>query len=71
MTNEPPRGYMPNPPRVEVTVLTLAEADRRQRAYADRRRLWTDPWHGVTGRTWPARRTAGPQVHDPRQKRLL
>ena len=64
--------YTPNPLRFEVTAESLTEAQRRQQAYADRRKLWTDPWHpAITGRTWPARRTNGPQVHDPRQRRLL
>ena len=71
MTDES-AAYTPNPPRTEVTVASLAEAKRRQQAYSDRRKLWTDPWHpAITGRTWPARRETGAQVHDPKQKRLL
>ena len=73
VAGDPPRAYQPQPVRVEVTVLTLAEADAKQRAYADRRRMWAAPWHGATGRTWPAavRSSAGRQVHAPRQQRLL
>jgi hypothetical protein len=61
------------PARREITAASLAEADAKQKAYADRRRMWAAPWHGATGRTQPAsaRSSAGRQIHDPRQKRLL
>ena len=72
-SDEPSRAYVPQPVRVEVTMLSLSEAEAKQRAYANRCRMWAAPWHGATGRTWPAatRSTAGRQVHDPRQQRLL
>ena len=70
--NDESAAYTPTPPRTEVTVASLTEAQRRQQDYSDRRKVWTDAWHpAITGRTWPARRVAGAQVHDPKQRRLL
>lgn len=67
-SNELPLAY---PVRIEVTVATLSDAERKQREYADRRQSWAAPWHGATGRTWPAAtRSPGRQIHDPGQKRL-
>ena len=70
--DEPPPAYTRQPVRVEVTALSLSEAEAKQRAYVERRRMWVTPWHGATGRAWPAARSAGrSQVHDPRQPKLL
>lgn len=59
------------PHQVEVTVPFLTEAAARQRAYAERRRLWTAAFHPSEPRAQPlsVSRRRG-QIHDPRQTRL-
>lgn len=62
----------PGPPlRVAVTVQFLAESRAKQRAYAERRRLWTEPFHPSRPRAQAASASrARGRVNDPRQGRL-
>ena len=64
------RGGLP-PVRVEVTAQFLAEATERQRAYAARRKLWTQAFHPSEPRAQAAARSrrAG-KINDPRQAKL-
>lgn len=62
----------PAPPtRVAVTAEFLAEARARQRAYEERRRIWTEPFHPARPRAQAATvsRARG-KIHDPRQAKL-
>ncbi|HUN44644.1 MAG TPA: hypothetical protein VMU81_30515 [Acetobacteraceae bacterium] len=61
-----------NPPvRVEVTAQFLADARARQRAYEERRKLWTAPFHPSEPRARAAARSrARGAIHDPRQGRF-
>lgn len=60
------RGGLP-PQRVEVTAKFLAEATERQRAYADRRKLWTAAFHPSEPRAQAAARSRRGKINDPRQ----
>jgi hypothetical protein len=57
--------------QVEVTVAFLNDAAARQRAYAERRRLWTASFHSVEPRAQAMNvsRRRG-KIHDPRQGKL-
>ncbi len=62
----------PSPPaRVEVTAAFLAENRAKQRAYVERRRLWTEPLQPLRPRaqTVAASRWRG-KINDPRQRKL-
>lgn len=62
----------PGPPlRVEVTAKFLAESRARQRAYEERRRLWTEPLRPARPRAQAAAvsRARG-KINDPRQGKL-
>lgn len=60
-----------SPRQVEVTVPFLTEAAAKQRAYAERRRLWTAAFHPSEPRAQAlsVSRRRG-QIHDPRQTKL-
>ena len=68
MTDRPGK---PNPTQVEVTVTFLNDAAAKQRAYAERRRLWTTSFHPSEPRTQAlaVSRRRG-KIHDPRQGKL-
>ena len=61
----------PSPHQVEVTVQFLNETNARQRAYAERRRIWTAMFHPAEPRAQAlgVSRRRG-KIHDPRQTRL-
>jgi hypothetical protein len=68
MTN---RSDRPSPAQVEVTVKFLTDAAAKQRAYAERRRMWTGAFHPSEPRSQAlgvARRRG--QIHDIRQTKL-
>jgi hypothetical protein len=60
-----------SPDQVEVTVQFLNETNAKQRAYAERRRVWTTGFHPAEARTQAlaVTRRRG-QIHDPRQTKL-
>ena len=62
----------PGPPaRVEVTAAFLAENRAKQRAYEERRRLWTEPLQPSRPRAQAeaASRVRG-KINDPRQRKF-
>jgi hypothetical protein len=65
------RSTRPSPNQVEVTVQFLNETNSKQRAYAERRRMWTAGFHPAEPRTQAlaVSRRRG-QIHDPRQAKL-
>jgi hypothetical protein len=59
------------PAQVEVTAHFLADTQARQRAYEERRKLWTAPFHPAQPRAMAvARSRARGLIHDPRQRKL-
>ena len=64
------RGGLP-PVRIEVTAQFLAEAGERQRAYAARRKLWTQTFHPSEPRAQAtARSRRAGKINDPRQAKF-
>jgi hypothetical protein len=62
----------PGPPaRVEVTAKFIAENHAKQRAYEERRRLWTEPLQPLRPRAQAAAASRGRgKINDPRQRKL-
>lgn len=59
------------PPRMAVTAQFLRDSAAKQRAYEERRKLWTAPFHPSQPRAQAAARTRGRGViADPRQQKL-
>lgn len=65
------RRDRPSPTQVEVTVQFLNEATAKQRAYAERRRMWTAAFQPSEPRAQAlaVSRRRG-QIHDPRQAKF-
>jgi hypothetical protein len=62
----------PGPPvRVEVTAKFIEENRAKQRAYEERRRLWTEPLQPLRPRAQAAAASRGRgKINDPRQHRF-
>ena len=69
MTNS---GDTDGPQRVDVTAQFLSGTAAKQRAYEERRRMWTAPFHPSQPRAQAAVRSRSRgAIHDPRQGKLL
>ncbi len=62
----------PSPPaRVEVTAKFMAENRAKQRAYEERRRLWTEPLQPLRLRAQATAASRGRgKINDPRQRKF-
>jgi hypothetical protein len=67
-----PDSDRPTPPvRVEVTAKFIAENRAKQRAYEERRRLWTEPLQPLRSRAQAAASSRGRgKINDPRQRKF-